>query len=184
MKTLRSLLIAPIYNASPITGAGQRTLLLCRALAKLGTVDVLLVSEPACADVERVLDVVAASFAGAGSVAILRSTPQFVAPPAPGFVARLQTYVQRLRHAARSRERAWRPSLEAIASLRRHLERGRYDVIVTRYLASASLSGALAQERVPVVVDLDDLDEAVIASRIGAPTTSVARRWLLQRHAH
>ena len=55
-----------------------------------------------------------------------------------------------------------------------------YGVVFCRYLKSAALSGALMQRSTPVVVDLDDIDEGVIWSRINARTTSLAKRVLLR----
>jgi glycosyltransferase involved in cell wall biosynthesis len=64
----------------------------------------------------------------------------------------------------------------------RSIELKGYDVLVARYLRFAAISGALAQDRIPAVVDLDDLDEAVLESKMNSRTTPLARKVLLWSH--
>jgi glycosyltransferase involved in cell wall biosynthesis len=182
---LRSLLVAPIYAASIDTGGGQRTYHLYRALARLGSVDILLVSEPAFADLEATLESLRAQFSDAHSVRVHRSAAQFVLAPASGAgrARRLGYALRRVVGALRPRAALYRPSDAAVEALRSLIDARDHHVVVGRYLRCTALSGAFEQQRVPVVVDLDDLDEIVLRSRIGAPTTGRLKRWVLARQA-
>ena len=181
----RSLLIAPIYAASLLTGGGQRTFHVHRGLARLGSTDVLLISEEAFAPLEASLEELRTQFRSAGSVAIQRSTPQFLSAPRrdAGVVARGMYLARRIRMMLRDRARFYRPNAEASNALNQSIATGRYDVLVGRYLQCAALAGAFEQRDVPVVVDLDDLDERVLASREAAPNTGWLRKRLLRWHA-
>jgi glycosyltransferase involved in cell wall biosynthesis len=75
-------------------------------------------------------------------------------------------------HAIRPPARFYAPSRAALEAFHALVGSRDYDAIFGRYLQATALSGALAQSRFPVLVDLDDLDEAVIGSRVAAPTTS------------
>ncbi|HWH84866.1 MAG TPA: glycosyltransferase [Burkholderiaceae bacterium] len=179
---VRSLLVTPIYTASSLTGGGQRTLHLYRALARLGSVDVVLVSEPVCRVLEQDLAPFAAEMPGAGQIVVHRSTEQFLLSPAPGArpIERLRHQATRALHAMRPRSHFYSPSPSALMGFEALLSAGAYDVIVGRYLQATALSGALSQARTPVIVDLDDLDEVVLRSRLASPTTSRIRRWALR----
>lgn len=180
----RSLLIAPIYAASVMAGGGQRTFHLYRALARLGHVDVLLVSEDACAPYEEALDRLRDQFRLAGKVTVQRSTAQFLqAPHGSRRVWEKGLYLaRRLLRQLESRAAFFRPTPAAARALELSIASERYEVLVGRYLQCAALAGAFAQKTVPVIVDLDDLEEKVLESRILAPDTSPLRRWLLRRH--
>ena len=182
---LRSLLVAPIYAASIDTGGGQRTYHLHRALARLGSVDILLVSEPAFADLEATLESLRAQFADARSVRVHRSAPQFVLAPASGagLARRLGYALRRVLGALRPRSALYRPSREAVEALQGLIDAEDHHLVVGRYLRCTALSGAFEQQRAPVVVDLDDLDEIVLRSRIRAPTTGRLKRLVLARQA-
>ena len=182
---LRSLLVAPIYAASVDTGGGQRTYHLYRSLARLGSVDILLVSEPAFADLEATLGTLRAQFSQARVVRVHRSTAQFLLPPASGagLMGGLGYAMRRAHSALRRRSALYRPSGEATEALRRLLDEQDHDVVVGRYLRCTALAGAFEQPDVPVVVDLDDLDEIVLRSRIGAPTTGRLKRLVLGHQA-
>jgi glycosyltransferase involved in cell wall biosynthesis len=182
---LRSLLVAPIYAASIDTGGGQRTYHLYRSLARLGSVDILLVTEPVFADLEATLETLRAQFSQARVVRVHRSTAQFVPASASGasLAGRLGYALRRVHGALRPRSALYRPSEEAIGALRGLLDAQDHHVVVGRYLRCTALSGAFEQQRVPVVVDLDDLDEIVLRSRIGAPTTGWLKRLVLGHQA-
>lgn len=182
---LRCLLVSPIYTNSPLTGGGQRTLHLYRALARLGTVDVVFISESVCVAQERDLPAFRNNLPLAGHVGFYRSTEQFLAAPEPsaGLVGSVRHAVRRVVRALRPRSHFFQPSAAAKAELGRLIETRGYDVIVGRYLQTTALSGALDQSDVPVVVDLDDLDDAVLLSRMRSPTTTRIRRWVLRFQA-
>jgi glycosyltransferase involved in cell wall biosynthesis len=181
----RFLLIAPIYAASLVMGGGQRTFHIYRALARMGTVDMLLMSEPVCAPIEADLATIRRDYAEAGEISIRHSTQQFVVPPAAGrnAVERVLYFGQRLAQAIRPRAHFYRPTRDAAEALVRSIDVKGYDVLVARYLKFAAISGALAQGRVPAVVDLDDLDEIALESKMKAPTTPLARKIVLWNHA-
>ncbi|MEO7336852.1 MAG: hypothetical protein ABIV63_09745, partial [Caldimonas sp.] len=81
---MRSLLVAPIYAASRFTGGGQRTQNLAKALGRLGTVRVVLISEEVHADLESGLDSIRGDFPAGSALCIQRSTPQFSMAPEAG----------------------------------------------------------------------------------------------------
>ena len=183
--TLRFLLIVPIYAASLMTGGGQRSFHLFRALAAHGRVDVLLVSEESLAVYERDIAALRQTFPGAGRVLIQRSTPQFISWPGRriGWFEKTAFTVKRVHSALKTRATFYRPTGAALDALRQAIASERYDLLVGRYLQATALAGAFEQDDVPVVVDLDDLDEKVIRSRLDAVNTAWYRRWLLHRHA-
>lgn len=178
---MRFLLVAPIYTASRFTGGGQRTILLYRALREIGDVDLLLVSEPVCSNFEQDLAGFHKEFSDADSISIIRSTPQFMfgPPSSRTLLNNLRYQLSKFVHAVRHRSHFYNPSKEAKSELDSLLNRKDYDAIVGRYLNASALSGALLQTKVPVVVDLDDLDEVVIASRMRSATTSRLKRLAL-----
>ena len=182
---LRFLLVAPIYAASLQTGGGQRTFHLYRALAKLGEVDLLLVSEPALAPLEAELPRLRSDYGAAAAIAIRRSTRQSPDAPAAdaGMAARAAYLLRRAGEAIRPRSHFYRPTAEAADALAGSIAIRRYDAVVARYLKSAAVSGAFAQNKVPVIVDLDDLDEIVLESKMRSRTTSRARKAMLWHHA-
>ncbi|HEX2542005.1 MAG TPA: glycosyltransferase family 4 protein [Caldimonas sp.] len=178
----RFLLISPIYTASALTGGGQRTLHLYEALSRLGTVDVLLVSERVCGHLEREMPAFRAAFTGAEEIIVQRSTEQFLWTPSPsaGTLEKLLHPFRRVYHGMRAPEHFYAPTPRALATLNGLVESRQYDAIFGRYLQATALSGALAQDQAPVLVDLDDLDEFVVSSRAASPTTSRLRRLALQ----
>jgi len=165
-------------------GAGQRTFHLYRALARMGTVDILLMSEPVYAAIEADLATIRRDYAEAGEISIRHSTRQFVVPPPQrSVISRVVYFGQRLLQAIRPRAHFYRPTRDAAEALVGSIELNGYDVLVARYLKSAAISGALAQDRIPVVVDLDDLDEIVLESKIKSRTTPLVRKIMLWNHA-
>ena len=179
---MRFILITPIYTASRLTGGGQRTILVYRALLKLGKVDIVLISEEVCRNLEENLAEFHAEFPEAEHISIIRSTPQFLFKP-PSTASRphrLKYQVSRLIHAVRPRSHFYSPSKEAKASLHSLLDQNKYNVIVGRYLQATALSGAFSQVQIPIMVDLDDLDEIVLTSRIQAQGSSVSRKIALR----
>lgn len=57
------------------------------------------------------------------------------------------------------------------------IQRGRYDVVVGRYLSASAQAGLFELRDVPVVVDVDDADTNVLLARIASPAT----HWWLAR---
>lgn len=175
---MRFLLVTPIYTASRLTGGGQRTILLFRALRQLGKVDVALISEEVCRNFEENLAGFQDDFPEAEEISIIRSTPQFMFKPADSvaLIHKIKYQIARLIHVLRPRSHFYRPSTDAKTLLDSLMTRNKYDAIVGRYLQATALSGALHQSRVPVMVDLDDLDEIVLTSRLRAQGTSRLRK--------
>ena len=179
----RFLLVTPIYTASSLTGGGQRTLHLFRALSRFGQVDLLLVSEDVFGHLEQDLPSFRAAFTGVGDIIVHRSTEQFLwSPSASAGTFGHDCFILSggcTTRSARRRASTLRARLPS-RPFARFLNRGttmRFSVATCK---PAALSGALAQNRIPVLVDLDDLDEAVIGSRVAAPTTSRLHRLALQ----
>ena len=181
---MRFLLVTPIYTASRVTGGGQRTILLYRALLRLGKVDIALISEEVCRNFEKDLAGFRDDFPEAQEISIIRSTAQFMFNPtdAASRMQRVKYQISRFIHVFRPRSHFYRPSTEAKAMLGSLLARNGYDAIVGRYLQATALSGAFCQVRVPTIVDLDDLDEIVLTSRLGAKGTSGLRKSILRLH--
>lgn len=182
---LRCLFIAPINTTSPLTGGGQRTLNVYRALSRMCAVDVAFVSESACIAEESEFAQIRKRFSAAENISFYRSTARFMLgpPQSAGRLATLSHSASRVVRALRPRSHFFRPSGTAKAEIDRLITTYRYDVIFGRYLQATALSGALDQKKVPVVVDLDDLDDAVLLSRMNSPTTDRLRRWVLRFQA-
>lgn len=181
MQAMRVMFVCPIYNVARTTGAGQRSQLLLRALAALGDVDVVLISEEACADLEGEITAIHAEIPCAKSVHILRSTRLFVAPPSqPGYLAKAVYVARRVQSAFVQRRMLYRPTADARRRMTDLVAVREPHVIVGRYLQPTAISGALDQSPVPVIVDLDDMEEGAIRSRLHAVTTARLERLLLR----
>ena len=166
----RYLLIAPIYAASLRTGGGQRTFHISKALARFGEVDLLLVSEPAFADAETTVGDLKKAYPHVGDIVVHRSTEQFFVSPSEsaGRLAKTRYLSSRLFRSVRPQRHFYQPTSAARDELARRLERRQYTALVGRYLKTTALSGAFAQAAVPVLVDLDDLEDKLLSARVGA----------------
>lgn len=161
------LLIVPDFAYAPMTGGGQRSALLFEALASRFDVDVLLVNE----------------YARPGQYGNLygarRHSEIQVLPISMrggwGVIRRLSP---------RTADRL----AASLASQADHYGPGRsvrfdftgYDLLVSRYLRTAARAGALSGERPPVLMDVDDKDDAVIEYRLREQNLDPVSRLLLR----
>jgi hypothetical protein len=183
-RTLRILFISPEEGAPPTTGGGERTHHLFRALSTLGEVDVL-VSTECWPDLEpHLLEQCRREFLGARRVQLHRSTPSFIYPTdaGPQFWRTATFGLRPLLNAIESRRQRYKPTRDALRALDTLIDQNRYDVIVGRLLRQTAVSGALDQTRVPVICDLDDLDEIVLDTRIRAVAGDAIRSLLFRWH--
>lgn len=163
---MRVLLLCPQLPYPPDHGASQRTYLLYRALETLGHVDLVWVEAPPETDLSHV-----------HLPSPFTLTAFFPREERKGPTRLLWPAYNALR--TRIGGAAWinrvrKPWQEALAEL---LRRGRYDVVVCRYLQTALRTNAL--QHPTVFVDVDDLDSELWKS--GALTLSRSGQ-LLQSH--
>lgn len=158
----------------PTSGDRQRTHLILKAAASVGDVDTLLMSrsvtetdlQPWRETLGRV-EVVVPRFRG-------EEAPwRWIRPVAP-------KWIDRAAHNLGRQSRAWAPDREVGGWIARQLGRVRYDAIIGRYLQPTARAGALRY--VPVVLDVDDLDTEVYASRLRVPGMSGWRRAVIRHH--
>jgi glycosyltransferase involved in cell wall biosynthesis len=134
----------------------------------------MLMSEPTQRYLEAELPALRHGMQQAQNVFVFQGTPQFLLTPGVGASTplRLQHSFRRLAHWTKPRAAFYRPTVETARSFAELLERERYDFVAARYLRTASASGALNRSHLPVIVDLDDLDDAVLANRLASSATS------------
>ncbi|HUG23780.1 glycosyltransferase [Piscinibacter sp.] len=175
-RTDKALFIVPLYACARNTGGGQRTFHLYESLSRFCDLDILLVSQPECAMLERHYPhAFEAAFPNATNIHLLRSRTAG-AMPGPFLKPAM-----RLRLAFESREAFYRPTEHALARLSELMNAYRYDFVVGRYLLPTSRAGALESIGVPVFLDVDDRDDKVIESRIASPTTPALVKRILRR---
>lgn len=146
----------PMHN-----GGAQRTNLIYRALKSISEVDLVIVStDPVTNREELQRDYgLIADFAWRrpGHRApfrwLLKFKPELVHKAAQTLVPRALDYL---------------PDPAVAKEVRRFIAERGYDVVVGRYLRPTLKSGAVG-ERVPVVLDVDDLDTQVFLSRLNVP---------------
>jgi glycosyltransferase involved in cell wall biosynthesis len=92
--------------------------------------------------------------------------------------------VDRVAHNVGRRGVDYAPDWAARSALQRALKYHSYTAIVGRYLLPTAKAGVLGQSgrRLPVVLDVDDLDTEVYRTRIGVPGLAGWKRAVLRRH--
>lgn len=161
--TARILLLTAVSPHPPTTGGAQRTTLLHRALAQLGEVELILLrdsSEFSAAD----LHVLESTF---GLIDCVPRRKRGAWWPwsmvRPLFGARLDRIAHHLGDAGVE----YRADPPIAAAVRRAVGARGHHVIVVRYLSAAAKADAF--ELAPLLLDVDDLDLEVIASRLASP---------------
>ncbi|MEE2691057.1 MAG: glycosyltransferase family 4 protein [Pseudomonadota bacterium] len=172
----RVLFIAPIsVCGEPASGGEQRTLLIFNALADRYAVDVMIVGAGVAAMHRKPFGRAAAIYEA------------LHAPPSDALPLRvLHRYfptgaADKIASTFTPRARAYEPDSKMLASLA-SVDFSAYDLIVARFLRPAARAGAFAPgQRTPVIVDLDDRDDLVFASRLRRnrfnPALGALNRW-------
>jgi glycosyltransferase involved in cell wall biosynthesis len=161
---MRTLFVTRAVPHPPTIGSAQRTALLIEALRRLGSVDLFVIGYD---NMKAYLDANGYHVAGTG----LRSWEM------------QSRWFRMLRKLLGGRaEMVWRllrgPKIdyEADPQLQSNvldvIRRGRYDMVIGRYLAASAQAGLFELRDVPVVVDIDDADTNVQLARIASPATS------------
>lgn len=158
-------------------GGRQRTNLLYNALAELGDVDCLVLdglNGLGCSDLsilrERYNVIANAPMTHASGRGLWQCLP-----------VRKGAFFNRLAHNIDASRSLYSADTRLIQELEGEVCFDDYDVIVGRYAKSLSKLG-LPNGRVPVLLDIDDLDSDVYASRLDEPGKGVFERFILKQH--
>lgn len=177
---MRILLASHVAPWPPASGGSQRTELLRRALARLGEVDLLLLSNP----YNR------AALEARSQWGELHGLRAVVAEPAVP-AARAARWLRRvaLARVADAWAYHWaagrhllQPDPAAMAALAGQLELGRYTIVVARYLRTAAVCGLLGRcsgNTPPVALDVDDYQPDLLRLRL--PRADPLTRLTLRR---
>jgi polysaccharide biosynthesis protein PslH len=92
--------------------------------------------------------------------------------------------VDRVAHNVGRRSVDYAPDCATRSAFRRTIEHHSYTAIVGRYLLPTAKAGALGQSdrRVPIILDVDDLDTEVYRTKIGVPGLAAWKRAVVRRH--
>lgn len=158
-------------------GGRQRTNLLYNALAELGDVDCLVLdglNGLGCSDLsilrERYNVIANAPMTHASGRGLWQCLP-----------VRKGAFFNRLAHNIDASRSLYSADARLLQELEGKVCFDDYDVIVGRYAKSLSKLG-LPNGRVPVLLDIDDLDSDVYASRLNEPGKGVFERFILKQH--
>lgn len=176
--TQRLLLILPHPPHPPTYGAAQRSNLLYRALSRVAPVDTFLMAAEKIDDAER---------------ALLRerfNMIQYVHPLPRGARGAWRwlraiggTRVDQIAFHLGSRRVGHSPDPTVLSLLRPHVERGQYAAIVCRYLLTACKAGAFTfRPGTKLLLDVDDVETDVFASRLTSPGVPWWRKQLARHH--
>lgn len=174
-RTLSFLLVAPSYACKPVTGSGQRTLLIYKALSRLGRVDVLLLGG-------QDAEVFRPYFPEVNVLHIVKpddSTPtfwQFMRPISAKLADRLAT-------AFRNKRYLYQPDSNVAAFFNQLQNAHSYDFVVGRYLRPTARAGAIASKKAPLILDIDDRDDVVYKSRLNLPGLNPIERLFLRAYS-
>lgn len=158
-------------------GGAQRTNLLYHALARLGHVDLVVLdklTDYSTAEIQilrREFNMVAhAPICHAGSKGLWK------------YIARFSPkLVNRLAHNLNASRSLYEKDARLCESLGQMIQEGDYDLVVGRYAKSLAKVG-LPSGKIPSVLDIDDLDSDVYASRLEAPNQGAFQKWMIRRH--
>lgn len=176
---MRSLFILHDVIAPATSGGRQRSALIYSALSQVGDVDTVVLSQYLDQIPESSLAEMQKRFSMVGC-------RQIAHPSERGFWRRLlwinPSLIQRLAHNVELILRPYRADVEASKLLDHLIRTNAYDLIVIRYLKLAALTGALRYD--PVIVDVDDLDSEVYASRLSVQSHPLWERSLLRAYSY
>lgn len=172
----RVLLVSDRPPIPADAGDRQRTQLLFRALAQCAEVRLLLLGiGPPLGS--AMLDRLGTGFNLAGYIPL---TPRGARWPWRMARRAHPRIVDRLAHNFGSRSVDYQPDPTVARWLDEYLRQNPCDLAVSRYLQPAARSGVL--ERLPVVLDIDDIDTAVYETRLSRPGLPAWQRPILKRH--
>lgn len=175
---LKILFITHTPPSPPDTGSRQRTNLLLRALKRLGDVDLVLVSSPR-----------ATSSFSAAEVELWRAQFGLVACVETGTLERYalwllmrlfgRRFVNDMAGILGRTATDYSPHPTVARWLARRLARGQYHLVVGRYVQPTAFAGALAHA--PIILDVDDLDDASCRSTLRMTGLPLWTTWSLRR---
>lgn len=164
----RILFLAPSYACAPVTGGGQRTMLLYNALADAYAVDALVVDEWGAQGADKLF-----AHGGFDYLRVTRPGKRGVVGLLPGVNP---AAADKLAMVLYGRKVSYRRDAKAAVDF------GAYDLIVSRYLRPAAQAGALEDGvETPTLIDIDDRDDQVLDARL-AESRNPATRAMLKRH--
>ncbi len=172
---LRILFISKILPIPPVIGGNQRTNLLMRALREVAEVDAIGlvrhdIPKDTWVDLEK-----AWGFLGVFPAPLHsdRAPWRHIRPLAPKLV-------QRLAHNLGRRTLDYRSDPVTVERVKAATAGRSYDLAVGRYLLPTLQSGVA--DGLKTILDIDDLDTQVYATRLNAPWETAASRWVIRRH--
>jgi hypothetical protein len=89
-------------------------------------------------------------------------------------------FVDRLAHSIDDAMRDYQPDSRVSLMVKRAFEQHRYDAVVGRTLRQTCKAGVFG--RVPVVVDIDDLDSEAYRTRLAVPELPRWKKVVLRKH--
>jgi polysaccharide biosynthesis protein PslH len=174
-RKLSFLLVTPSFACVPVTGAGQRTALLYRALKTLGVVDVLIVGdgEP---------QFFKGFFQDANSFHVIKPYERaelglwrLIRPLNPKLLDLIATTFG-------SRKSIYQPDQNIYPLLSELQANNNYDFVIGRYLRPTARSGAFHSGKIPVILDVDDRDDMVYKSRLNRSDLNFLHRLIFRWH--
>lgn len=170
------LLITPSYACAPITGAGQRTMLIYNALKKMGAVDVIIVGTDENNDFLR------SCFNEAREVKCFKPLERGEMGFWRYFRGISPKLFDLLATTFGGRKSLYSPDNALQNQLMKLYQENNYDLIIGRYLRPTVRTGALHNEQFSVVLDLDDRDDVVYRSRLNRKNLFILFRLVLIWH--
>lgn len=156
----RILLIVPSYACTAKTGGGQRTLLIFNALKSIAEVDVLVL------DYYGEAEFVSHSFIDVHSYFSTKLLARaeigfwrFIRPLFPEILDKLARTLG-------ATKCMYLDDKHAKATTQKLVRENHYDVVVGRYLRPIAQSCIFEFSKIPLILDLDDSDDAVIKSKL------------------
>lgn len=182
-KKLKFLLIVPSYACTLTNGAGQRTSLLYLALQSLGGVDVVVIGYGEDGYLNELSPQLNDFFPNIDSLHVTVKPYaraelgfwRFFRPLNPKLLDLIAT-------AFGKRSVIYKPD-KRIASFVETLQRNtNYDLVICRYLRPSAPSGVFYSSQAPVVLDVDDRDDAIYKSRLNQPGLNLVSKLILTWH--
>jgi glycosyltransferase involved in cell wall biosynthesis len=153
-------------------GSSQRTAILIEALQQVGDVDLFVIAPLAR---KKILE--KAGYSVAAAIEATAQRESLIGRVLQRYFPRRAENVWRLISGAKA---DYSPDPGLKKCLDDILKREHFDLIVGRYLLPSAQAGIFEQKRLPVIVDIDDVDSKALKAKIDSPATSVLMRWVLQ----
>jgi glycosyltransferase involved in cell wall biosynthesis len=184
----RLLLITDRSPWPPDAGDRQRSALLFAAMQRIAPTDLLLVLDPASlprsAGDENTGEIEQRLREQFNLVECVRPAARGEKGPWRLFRALHPRLVDRVAHNFGRRSVNYAPDGASRSAFQRAIDHRSYTAIVGRYLLPTVKAGVLSQSgrRLPVVLDVDDLDTEVYRTRLGIPDLARWKRAVVRRH--